>query len=192
MKIRKLLSILVATSIFTSLATAISFANSYESQTNTLMPYTASNTNLPKTAIGFASGTTGGGSLSESSTNYAKVSTATELGKALKKNSGIKVVEIMNDIDLGWNVIGSEAQVSPISANNSPLTHPTLIKTGVSKVKVDSFDGLTIYSKNGAKIKHAGFTKNCSNVIIQNVEFDELWEWDEYSRGITIETIGIL
>ncbi len=184
MKIKRIFSVLVATTILTSLATATSFASSNESQTSTLAPYAASSTNLSQTAIGFASGTTGGGNLSESSTGYAKVSNATELGKAFKKGSGIKVIEIMNDIDLGWNVIGAEAQVTPISANNSALTHPTLIKTGVSKVKVDSFNGLTIYSKNGAAIKHAGFTfKNCSNVIIQNVEFDELWEWDEYSKG---------
>ncbi|GAB2704081.1 hypothetical protein GCM10027018_24510 [Paenibacillus thermoaerophilus] len=90
----------------------------------------------------------------------------------------------MNDLNLGWNEIPSAAQVSPFSAHNSALTHPVLKQTGVSKIYIDSFDGLTIFSANGAKIKHAAFViKYSSNVIIRNLEFDELWEWDESSKG---------
>ncbi|WP_458782643.1 pectate lyase family protein [Paenibacillus nanchangensis] len=134
---------------------------------------------------GFGEGTTGGGLVSETDTaKYKKVYNATDLAQALKRNSGVKVVEIMNDLNLGWNEIPAEAKVSPFSENNKPLTHPVLLQTGVSKITIDGFDGLTIFSANGAKIKHAGFTvKRTSGLIIRNLEFDELWEWDEATKG---------
>lgn len=51
-------------------------------------------------------------------------------------------------------------------------------------MSIDNFDGLTIFSAKGATIKHAAFTfKRSSNVIIRNLEFDELWEWDEATKG---------
>lgn len=150
------------------------------------VPETPSNNNsLSKYSVeGFSYNNTGGGVISESSKSYAKVSNAVELGQALKKGSGIKVIEITNDIDLGWNEIPSSARTAPITQHTSALTHPTLKKTGVSKITVDSFDGLTIFSKNGSTLKHAGITfKNSKNVVIRNLKFDELWEWDENTKG---------
>ncbi|MHA6531972.1 pectate lyase family protein [Paenibacillus sp. BAC0078] len=134
---------------------------------------------------GFSAGNTGGGIVDESNTAlYKKVYNATDLAAALKKGSGVKVVEIMNDLNLGWNELPSAAKTSPFSAHNSPLTHPVLLQTGVSKINLDGFDGLTIFSANGAKLKHVAFTiKRSSNVIIRNLEFDELWEWDESTKG---------
>lgn len=134
---------------------------------------------------GFSQGNTGGGSISESDTSkYKKVYNAADLAAALKKNSGVKVVEIMNDLNLGWNEIPSAAQTSPFAKHNDALTHPVLKQTGVSKLTIDSFNGLTIFSANGAKIKHAAISvKRSSNVIIRNLEFDELWEWDEATKG---------
>ncbi|WP_025676662.1 ricin B lectin [Paenibacillus massiliensis] len=133
---------------------------------------------------GFAAGTTGGGVVAESNSKYIQVYNATDLAKALKKGSGYKVVEIMNDLDLGWNEIPSAAKNSAFAQYATPLTHPVLKKTGVSKISIDGFNGLTIFSSNGAKIKHAGFTlKRSQNVIIRNLEFDELWEWDEATKG---------
>lgn len=144
-------------------------------------PGTLSGYNL----TGFGSSNPGGGIISESDTAlYRKVYTATDLAAALKRNSGVKVVEIMNDLDLGWNEIPSAAQAAPFTAHNSPQTHPVLLQTGVSKITVDGFNGLTIFSANGAKIKHAALVfKRSSNVVIRNLEFDELWEWDEASKG---------
>ncbi|MEK3825923.1 pectate lyase family protein [Paenibacillus sp. FSL K6-1558] len=134
---------------------------------------------------GFSQGNTGGGIINESSTStYKKVYNATDLALALKKNSGVKVVEIMNDLNLGWNEIPSAAQTAPFAKHNDALTHPVLKQTGVSKITVDGFNGLTIFSANGSKIKHAAITvKRSSNVIIRNLEFDELWEWDESTKG---------
>lgn len=125
-------------------------------------------------------------SMDETSSTYAKVSNAQELEAALKKKSGIKTIEITQDIDLGYNVITADGSTfTRIVENNTPVSHPTLKETGVSKVYIQDFtDGLTIYSKNGAKILHAGFNiKKCKNVVIQNIQFDELWEWDENTKG---------
>ncbi|MDP4099035.1 hypothetical protein OIN60_20115 [Paenibacillus sp. P96] len=133
---------------------------------------------------GFAYGNTGSGNIAESDSRYAKVYSATDLAQALKKGSTVKVIEIMNDLDLGWNEIPAAAQTSPFAKHNPPLTHPVLKETGVSKITIDGFDGLTIFSANGAKIKHAGITiKRSSNLVIRNLEFDELWEWDEATKG---------
>ena len=133
---------------------------------------------------GFATYTTGGGVIAETDPAYHKVYNAAQLGNALRKNSGAKVIEIMNDLDLGWNEIPPEAQAAPFTRHNNPLLHPVLIQSGVSKITVDGADGLTIFSKNGSKIRHASFTfKNSRNIIIRNLEFDELWEWDEATLG---------
>jgi len=134
---------------------------------------------------GFSSGNTGGGIVAETDTaHYKKVYNAADLAAALKKGSGVKVIEIMNDLNLGWNEIPAEAQKSPFSEANPPLTHPVLLHTGVSKIAIDSFNGLTIFSANGATIKHAGWViKRSSNIIIRNLNFDELWEWDESTKG---------
>lgn len=133
---------------------------------------------------GFGGENKGGGVIDESSPYYKKVTNATELGQALKRKSTIKVIEIANDIDLGWNVIPDSAKVAPFKENAKAQTHPTLKKTGVSEIQVDGFDGLTIYSKNGAKLTHGGITiKRSKNVVIRNMEFDELWEWDEATKG---------
>lgn len=146
----------------------------------TPIPGTLSEYNL----TGFSEGNTGGGSIAETEERYKKVYNPTDLAAALKKGSGIKVIEIMNDLNLGWNEIPAAAQVSPFAANNSALTHPVLKSTGVSKISIDSFNGLTIFSTNGAKIKHAALSlKYSSNIIIRNLEFDELWEWDEATKG---------
>ncbi|AEI39060.1 hypothetical protein [Paenibacillus mucilaginosus] len=140
---------------------------------------------VPYNLTGFSAGNTGGGSIPETDTaRYKKVYNAADLAAALKRGSGVKVVEIMNDLNLGWNELPAEAKISPFTAHSTPLTHPVLKTTGVSKLTVDGFNGLTIFSANGAKIKHGAFVfKRSSNVIIRNLEFDELWEWDEYTKG---------
>ncbi|WP_425314182.1 pectate lyase family protein [Saccharibacillus kuerlensis] len=134
---------------------------------------------------GFAAGVTGGGVIAENTSTYRKVYTASDLAAALKKGSGVKVIEIMNDLNLGWNEIPAAAKTAPFAQHsNAPLTHPVLLKSGVSNITVEGFDGLTIFSTNGSKIKHATITvKRSSNLVIRNLEFDELWEWDEATKG---------
>ena len=93
----------------------------------------------------------------------------------------------MNDLNLGWNELSAEAKTtagSLIVAHNAPKTHPVLLQTGVSKVYLDTLNGVTIFSANGSKIKHASLIlKHSTNTILRNLEFDELWEWDEATKG---------
>ena len=173
---------MVLTSSMTQVCTNLSTVSNMK--TNTI--YAAS---LSDSALGFASaaGVTGGDFSSEKA--YVKVSNADELVTALSsssRKSGVKVIEITGDIDLGYNMISTSAKSSDsgLTPASQPLTHPTLKKTGVSQLKISDFEGLTIFSSNGAKIKHGCLVfSKCSNVKIQNLEFDELWEWDEKDKG---------
>lgn len=151
---------------------------------------------------GYANGVTGGGNLKESDKDYIKVSTAKELLQALgRKNYNDKndttfatrptVIEVLNDIDLGWNLLDSEVQgYSDIIKANAPSTHPTLKRTGVSLVYITGRQNLTIFSKNGAKLSHACFQirgygsekRECKNVMIRNLCFDGIWEWDDSGK----------
>ncbi|MGH7952028.1 MAG: immunoglobulin domain-containing protein [Limisphaerales bacterium] len=137
--------------------------------------------------VGFGQNTTGGGLVSETSTNYFKVYNAVDLAVALNDKKGIvKVIEIMNDLDLGYNEIPADAKTNsePFRADNAPLLHPVLLQTGVSLIDIQKKNGLTIFSANGATIRHAHLNlKNSSNVIIRNLKFDQLWEWDEATKG---------
>ncbi|MCR8635712.1 fibronectin type III domain-containing protein [Paenibacillus radicis (ex Xue et al. 2023)] len=136
---------------------------------------------------GFSYGNTGGGNIPETDAKYIKVYNATDFAKAVNRKNGYKVVEIMNDLNLGWNELSAEAKTTAgalFVANATPQTHPVLMQTGVSKIYLDTLSNITIFSANGSKIKHAGFTiKHGSNIIIRNLEFDELWEWDELTKG---------
>ena len=143
---------------------------------------------------GFATlgpGTSGGGVIPATDPAYARVSTplafATALASANKTNGSIKVIEIMNDLDLGWNEIGPAVQTlteTPFRPHHPPKLHPRLLVTGVSLIDIKPKSGLTIFSANGATIRHATFDiKKTSNIIIRNLKFDEMWEWDEATKG---------
>jgi len=142
---------------------------------------------------GFAAGpVTGGGNIPDTDSRYRKVTTATELVAALNdaKASGsnpVKVIEIMNDLNLGWNEVGTLLQGqpnNPLRPNAAAKKHPALIASGVTLLDIQAFNGLTIFSRNGATIRHAEFNiKNGTNLILRNLKFDELWEWDEATRG---------
>lgn len=133
---------------------------------------------------GFAAYTTGGGVIAEDDPSYRQVTSALELHAALTPGSGVKVVEIMNDLDLGWLEIPEGARSAPFAKHNEPLLHPVLLKTGVTKITIDGANGLTLFSRNGSAIRHASLVfRSSSNIIIRNLRFDELWEWDEATGG---------
>jgi pectin methylesterase-like acyl-CoA thioesterase/pectate lyase len=135
------------------------------------------------------SGVTGGGLLKETSDNYYKVGTAEEFLTALtkvKESGKASVIELTADINLGCNeVTGFDSYSDIIKAYAyQALTHPTLKKTGTSVLTFNNMYNLTIFSQNGSSIKHANITmKNSGNIIIRNIKFDELWEWDEETTG---------
>ena len=152
---------------------------------------------------GFATvspGTTGGGVLADTDPHYAKVSTPQQFLDALYSNyktaafgaytAPIQVIEITADLNLGYTEVGTAVTSSTsgatlLSAHNPPQLHPVLLATGVSKVDIKpKKGGLTIFSANGATIKHATFNvKGTTNIIIRNLKFDEMWEWDETTKG---------
>jgi len=168
--------------------------NAYGSVTSTIATLTVSAalTNYARfNLMGFGQNTTGGGVIADTDPAYAKVTNALDLAKAVfafNKTGGIKVIEIMNDLDLGWNEIGTAVQTlgsSPFSAHNPPKLHPRLLTTGVTKMDIKYKNGgLTIFSANGATIRHCTFNiKSTHNIIVRNLKFDEMWEWDESSKG---------
>lgn len=132
---------------------------------------------------------TGGGILDEEDSNYYQVSTAEELLALLNKknpNTGSTyndsmVIEIMNDIDLGYKLLSDTAKSYNVKEAVTPKTHPILKETGVSTVYIQERSNITLFSKNGSKIKHACFVikGKSNNIIIRNLEFDEIWEWDD-------------
>ncbi len=140
---------------------------------------------------GFGFQTTGGGVIPETDPAYRKVTNALDFANALvsayKTAGSVKVIEITTNLDLGWNEIGSAVQTlasTPFRAHNPALLHPRLLTTGVSLIDMQPKSGLTIFSANGATIRHCCFNiKNTHNVIVRNLKFDELWEWDESSKG---------
>lgn len=143
---------------------------------------------------GFAAldpGTTGGGVIPETDPAYRKVSTPLEFAEALylaNKAKGVKVIEIMNDLDLGWEEVGPEVREmasTPFVSAIVPKLHPVLLRTGVSSITLNpKGGGLTIFSAGGATLRHCIWSiKATCNIIIRNLKFDELWEWDEQSKG---------
>ncbi len=140
--------------------------------------------------VGFGQGTTGGGVIPETDPAYRKVYTPLQFCQAIyaaNKDQGVKVIEIMNDLDLGWKEIGADAQAVGALTDGSSVVklHPKLLTTGVSGCYINPKNGgLTIFSANGSAIRHCGLgVKATSNIIIRNLKFDEYWEWDEQGKG---------
>lgn len=162
----------------------------YNPDTNS--PSDGDDTNLKQYDMeGYAAGygVTGGGLLKDTSDNYYKAGTATQFLDALLKikETGKKsVIELTSDINLGCNEVENFDSYSSIikAYKAQALTHPTLMKTGVSQLTLENYNNLTIISTNGSSIKHANITlKKSENIIIRNIKFDELWEWDEATEG---------
>jgi pectate lyase len=165
---------------------SVRVTNSVGSVTSAVATLTisASQSNSLYNLYGFAQAVTGGGIVADTSATYAKVTNALSLATAVKSTT-IRVIEIMNDLDLGWNEVGAAAQaVGPLRvAGALPIQHPALIASGVSVLDISRV-GLTIFSANGARIRHCNFNiKSAANIIIRNLKFDEMWEWDEATKG---------
>ncbi|ATC64129.1 hypothetical protein CMV30_09275 [Nibricoccus aquaticus] len=144
------------------------------------LPYSAFN------LYGFGQATTGGGVIEESHPGYRKVSTPLEFITALADRTGtVKVIEILNDLDLGYLEVSDAVRAFSIFRQHAtPKLHPRLIQTGVALIDIQNKSGLTIFSANGATLRHATLNiKSANNIIVRNLKFDELWEWDEASKG---------
>ena len=115
------------------------------------------------------------------------------LKQTLNKDATVHVIEIMNDIDLGYNKLSDTAKALGIVGNycsayqtaidndEAPFSYTSfLTENGISEIKISNTNNLLIYSKNGAKITHAGFSvESCDRVTFRNLEMDELWQWED-------------
>lgn len=102
-----------------------------------------------------------------------------------------KVIEVTNDLDLGFISVSNKTTKTysffkNYLKNKTNFVHPTLVETGVSQIELSWFNGLTIFSKNGNTIKHAGFKITRSNdVVFRNLKFDELWQWEDSETALS-------
>ena len=113
-----------------------------------------------------------------------KVSTVEELVEALKCKENIEI-EILNDLDLGWNYICKNLKNhNNFTKAKEAKISPDLKICGISNFILSEYKNIKIYSKNNSKILHGCLKiKNCSNIKIEGLIFDELWEWDESTKG---------
>lgn len=151
----------------------------------------------------------------ENTSAYVKVTTADEFITALKSAKSsvtntwdsetasvvqtvnstgtVHVIEIMNDLNLGYNVLSSTAKSSGIVDNYVKTYTPTsqmVLENGISQIKIESTSNLLVFSKNGSKLTHAGFKlTSCHNVVFRNLSMDEIWEWED-SSSKSVSAIG--
>lgn len=149
--------------------------------------------------LGFAEGHVSIPYISLGDPGYYKVTNELEFLDAIKAENNTKlnthsarIIEIASDLNLGYDeVIRKYPQVatdyrSVFQTHNKPSVHPTLIESGISKIYIQNriggkySEGMVIFSKSNHTIKHATFSvKRSNNIIVRNLTFDELWEWDE-------------
>ena len=108
----------------------------------------------------------------------------------LTKENKVHVIEITQDLNLGYNVLSDADKALSIVNNfapkaniNNTYTQSTMFKeNGISQIAIERTKDLLIYSKNGSKITHAGFKINYSkNIAVRNLEMDEIWQWEDSS-----------
>lgn len=155
-----------------------------------LMPAAAAGISMYNIEGYAAASVTGGGYIAETDARYRRVTTPAGFIAALRaartsSSTPVKVIEIANDLDMGWNEVDDAARADGLlRQNKAPKKHPSLIASGVSLLDVTNFNGLTIYSRNGSTLRHVELNiKSGTNLVLRNLRFDELWEWDEGTRG---------
>ena len=150
---------------------------------------------------GFALGHVTIPNLSEGDPGYYVVYTPQDFINAIvaensssQGTTAARVIEIRADLDMGFLEVTNQygPQPSVFISHATPVMHPVLMQSGVSKIVIQDRDGsrakyhegLMIFSQTGHTIRHASFNiKRSNNIIIRNLKFDELWEWDEKTKG---------
>lgn len=124
---------------------------------------------------------------------YRVVSSEREFLQAIADASSgkVHVIEIKKDLNLGYLEVGLTDQekktYSFFKKYEDPTdgyTNPVIQQSGVSKLDISNVDGLTIFSKTGCKIKHTELKlqKSANDLIIRNLSFDEMWQWDDTGK----------
>lgn len=115
--------------------------------------------------------------------------TTKTFSQTLNSEGKVHVIEITNDLNLGYNKLSAAAKSSGV-VDNFTTKYNSLkdwlywsdmfLENGISQIKVENTSNLLIYSKNGAKITHAGFKLTSdTNVVFRNLQFDEMWQWED-------------
>ncbi|MDE7084167.1 MAG: hypothetical protein K2O81_02875, partial [Clostridia bacterium] len=109
--------------------------------------------------------------------------------QTLKSEGKVHVIEITQDLNLGYNILSDGAKNSGIVDNFASKYNnlkdwlyfsDMFLENGISQIKIENTSNLLIYSKNGAKITHAGFKLTSdTNVVFRNLQFDEMWQWED-------------
>ena len=104
----------------------------------------------------------------------------------------VHVIEIENDLNLGYfklsDAVKSSGLVDNFASKYNNLSaylysSDMFLENGISQIKVENTSNLLIYSKNGAKLTHCGFKLTSdNNVIFRNLEFDEMWQWEDGNK----------
>jgi len=104
------------------------------------------------------------------------------------RNGSVKVIEIAVNLNLGWNELNLSADeikkytfISKYEKPTNGYTNPTLESNGVSKLDISDTNGLTIFSTKANTIKHVELKLQSSSndIVIRNLNFDEMWQWDD-------------
>lgn len=117
---------------------------------------------------------------------YRAVSTPREFLQSIldAKNGSVKVIEVRNDLNMGWNAISlnstEKSTYSFITQYPDPMngfTNPEMATSGVSKLNMGDINGLTIFSTSGSTISHVEMKLNrpSNDIIIRNLKFDDMW-----------------
>lgn len=108
----------------------------------------------------------------------------------------VHVIEITEDLNLGYLKLDAACLATGLASNfvktvNSSVYMSDMVKeNGISQISIQNTSNLLIYSKNGAKITHAGFKLgSTNNIVIRNLEFDEIWQWED-SSSYDVAKIG--
>lgn len=126
---------------------------------------------------------------------YRTVNNETEFLQAIEdaKKGTVKAIEITTDLDLGWNRLSEEAKAFSCIGDyeqkpHNGFTNPELMVSGLSQLVISDVKGLTIFSTKGATIYHSEWKLqgSSSDIVIRNLKFDEMWQWDESADRLNI------
>ncbi len=125
------------------------------------------------------------------------------LTQTINEASNVHIIEIENDLDLGYELIknyATEKNYTFVDDEDSKdkdfetinvFTYDPLVEKGISHISISKAKDLLIYSKNGSKITHTCFKlESCNNVAIRNLSFDEIWQWEDSRSDAPSFTIG--
>lgn len=104
----------------------------------------------------------------------------------------VKVMEITKDMDLGYKYLTNlltkdvlrkynfvREYKKPSNSFEGGFTNPLMAASGVTQISIGGIDGLTIFSPNASSIKHTELKISGNDIVIRNLHFKEMWQWDD-------------